>query len=126
MSASETLRLLAGIFTRHHPGDRNDSSTTTDYKRALRTGTATRADIGTTETLITASPAVLIAVIPNALNAGNIEIRNAASTGGGATADFVLDLSPGEPVDIGAEMDAGITVDGTDAATDCTIIWAPL
>ena len=105
-------------------GERNEDSATLGYQVVRQEATATRADIGTTETLITASPAHLLAVIPNTGHTGDLEIRDAAAITGGSTPIFVLDLGPGEPAFLGgARFENGITVDGTDAACDVTILW---
>lgn len=111
----------------HIAGARNASSTTLDYQRAIPTGTPQRFDIGaSTETLVKASPAVLLAIIPNAGHTGNVLLRNAASTGGGSTPVFLLDLGPGEPVTLSSEFSAGITIEGTDAACDVTLVFGDL
>jgi hypothetical protein len=106
-------------------GERNPG-TPNEYQAFVPEAVLTRADIGTTETLITDAPALLVAVIPNAGHTGNVSIRDAAAISGGSTPKLVLDLLPGEPCAVwGAKFANGITVDGSDAACDVTLIWRP-
>lgn len=110
----------------HFPGARNETSETIDYLRAISTGTGTRSTNGTTEEVITASPAILIAVIANSSHVGSPLIRNAAAIGGGA--DQIIDPTfvAGTPYPIGIKFDTGITIQGSDVANDVTLVWAEL
>ena len=111
----------------HIPGARNESSTSTDYLRALPAATIERFDVGTTETLVTANPCILLGAIGNTGNTGATELRNAAATGGGSTPLITVDLGAGSSVDMfGAIFTSGLTIDGANAAHDVTLIWLPL
>lgn len=110
----------------HFPSARNETSTEIDYLRALSTGTGTRANTGITETVITASPAVLLAIIGNDANAGYSAFRNAATVGGGSVPIAQPNVADGASINVGIEFDTGITIQGELAAHDVTIIWAVL
>lgn len=99
-------------------GERN-TGTSNEYSVAVPEGTPTRVT-GATETLINATPGLVFSIVLNAGHTGNIELRNASSTGGGSTPIFILDATATE---LGASFDTGITVKGSVAGSDFTILW---
>ncbi|MCB0247974.1 MAG: hypothetical protein KDI07_05300 [Anaerolineae bacterium] len=113
-------------------GERNPDSATNSYLVVKPEANATRADIGTTETLITAAPAHLLGVIPNDANTGYLDIIDAAATASGNTPVFRVNLGDGGAAGvamltgIAARFENGICVDGEDVACDVTILWRPI
>ena len=110
-------------------GERNPTSTSgADHQIVRQEGNATRADIGVTETLITAAPAHLIAIIPNDANSGYVALRDANVTGGGSTPIMLPNLGDAGLAmnGWGARFENGITAQGEAAACDVTIVWRPI
>ncbi len=113
-------------------GERRPESQTLSYLATRPESTATRADIGTTETLITNSPAHLLGVIPNDGNTGFLDIIDASATASGNTPVFRVNLGDGEATGVAvmtgmaARFEYGICVDGENAACDVTILWRPI
>lgn len=113
-------------------GERNADSASNSYLVAKPESNATRADIGTIETLITDGPAHLLGVIPNDGNTGYLDIIDAAATGGGSTPVFRVNLGDGGAAGvammtgIAVRFENGICVDGENAACDVTILWRPI
>lgn len=112
-------------------GERNTNSSSNSYLVVKPESNATRADIGTTETLITDAPAHLLGVVPNDANTGYLDIIDASATGSGNTPVFRVNLGDGGAAGvavltgIAARFENGICVDGENAACDVTILWRP-
>jgi len=107
-------------------GERNPTSTTNAYMAAVPEGNVTRLDIGTTETLVTNSPAILLAIIGNDANTGFTDLIDAASTGSGFTAKVRTNVADGESLSLhGMKFSNGICVDGESAAHDVSLVWRP-
>lgn len=79
---------------------------------------------GTTETAVVAGPCYVQGIIAGATSAGTLTIRNAAAAGGGSTPIAVLDVATFAVYPMwGAYFSNGVALDGSDAATDVTVIY---
>lgn len=113
-------------------GERNPDSASNGHIVVRPESNATRADIGTTETLITNAPAHLLGVIPNDANTGYLDLIDAAATGSGSTPVMRVNLGDGGAAGvamltgIAVRFENGICVDGENAACDVTILWRPI
>ncbi len=128
MSVDADGNMYIGLIS----GERHPESQTISYLVTRDESTATRADIGTTETLITNNPAHLLGVIPNDGNTGFLDIIDASVTASGDTPVFRVNLGDGGVAGVAvmtgmaARFEYGICVDGENAACDVTILWRPI
>ncbi len=108
-------------------GERNIGSATASWLLAIPHGNTTRLDIGTTETLVTDSPCIVLTITGNDANTGYSALRDANVTGGGATPQYLLNVGDGvNPQPLFARLENGLTVQGENAAHDVTVVWWPL
>lgn len=113
-------------------GERNPGSASNSYLVVKPESNATRADIGTTETLITDAPAHLVGIIPNDANTGYLDVIDAAAIASGNTPVLRVNLGDGGAAGVALltgvaiRFENGICVDGENAACDVTILWRPI
>lgn len=108
-------------------GERNISSATASYLVVRQECNLTRCDIDTTETLVTAAPCHVLAVIGNDGNTGYTDLIDAAATGGGSTPKARVNAGDGGTVHLyGARFESGLCVDGELSGHDVTILWRPI
>lgn len=108
-------------------GERQTGSATASWLLAVPHGNVTRLNIGTTETLVTAAPCVVLTLTGNDGNTGYSALRDANATGGGSTPQYLLNVGDGvNPQAIFGRFENGLTVQGEDALHDVTVVWWPL
>lgn len=108
-------------------GERNEGSATGSYMLSIPAGNATRCDIDQTETLVTASPCIVLMVTGNDGNTGYTDLIDANATGGGSTPKFRINCGDGvNPQPIYARFGNGLCVDGESVGHDVTVVWWPL
>lgn len=108
-------------------GERNPGSATASWLLTMPAGNATRCDIDTTETLVTAAPCIVMYVTGNDGNTGYTDLIDANAPGGGSTPKFRVNCGDGiAPQAIWARFENGLCVDGESAGHDVTITWWPL
>ncbi len=109
-------------------GERNASNETNSYLVTRPEASATRADTGTTELLITEAPAHLLGIIPNDANTGYVAVRDASAISGASTPIMLPNLGDAGIglTGMAIRCENGITVQGENAACDVTVLWRPI
>lgn len=108
-------------------GERNTDIATNSYLAVRQECNITRCDIDQTETLVTAAPCHVFAVIGNDANTGYTDLIDAAATGGGSTPKSRVNAGDGGTIHLyGARFENGLCVDGESAGHDVTVLWRPI
>lgn len=108
-------------------GERNVDSDSNSYDVVRQECNATRLDIDTTETLVSAAPCHVLGIIGNDGNTGYSDLIDAAATASGNTPKMRVNVGDGGALDLkGARFELGLCVDGESAGHDVTILWRPI
>lgn len=110
-------------------GERNTSSSTNNYDAVKQECNVTRVT-GNTETLISASPCFVLGVYANngaSASTGYTSLRDASAIGGASTPKLDVRATGGDCPDLKAtRFENGITVQGSAAGTDVSVLWRPI
>ena len=105
-------------------GERNTGSMSNNYDVTKEECNITRIT-GSTETLIASAPVFLMGVIYNTTSSGTLTARDAAAISGGSAGKLVVDAT--RDIDTKAtRFEIGLTVQGSAAGTDVSILWRPI
>lgn len=126
MAAFNPFNGAAPVYVQGNLASERNPGTANQYGVAVPECNVTRLDIGTTETLVTASPCIVLGVIGNEGNTGFTDLIDAGAVASGNTPVVRCDVAAGGQIDLhGAKFNAGLCVDGENAAHDVTIFWRP-
>lgn len=110
-------------------GERNTTSSTNNYTVIKQECNVTRVT-GVTETLISASPCYVLGVYANngaSASSGYASLRDASATGGASTPKVDVRATGGDCPDLKAvRFENGVTVQGSAAGTDVSVLWRPI
>lgn len=120
-----------GFALAHPMADERDIGTSNGYVTARRGDWLQTRVIGTTEVLVSNAPCHVAYVVANngaVASTGYASLRDASAIGGGSTPKREVRATGGSDNsdEHGARYENGLTVQGSAAATDVTVLWRPL
>lgn len=108
-----------------HPDEfaqEEDIGTSNQHGTGVDQSTIIQRVTGTTEVVVSLAPCSVFAIIENQGSTGHVSLRNAAAIGGGATP--LIDAGTDKDCK-GAPFTAGLTVQGSEAGADFTVLARP-